>query len=446
MGATSVPSQAPGQDSFYYVFQTSPFDNVWWTSQTLTQIPDEAVGWLVAQGWNITGVTYDTAYSPPEPRFAMSRQSLQNWKILEGMIDHWVTNVNEANGTNAVRYNDTVESWTSLINTSYTHFDVMTAEQNTQSATFLANLSTYMDDVNTTTDSNQTAFVSDMGDAETALTALDAATADFATNLSTYITDITGKLESLDADYVSHTAEITSLISGSDTNYTLHESTAEAFLTDLGTTELARINEEFAASLAQQLQQLTDRGMYSAGIAADITARSNRDRSERITELNDRLAREKLQNEHTLYDQLVQKDRWQASQRDTLWAQLVALEQQNIAGYDSQLAARNGATSALIQGKATYASSTVQMGSTLAEHQHRVVTEKMTEYNARLSGIQVWHDSNMKLMEYQLGARNELMVGLYGFVERREDVAPQFDSLVQIATALGDAGGGWVTP
>jgi hypothetical protein len=52
----------------------------------------------------------------------------------------------------------------------------------------------------------------------------------------------------------------------------------------------------------------------------------------------------------------------------------------------------------------------------------------------------------MRLMIYQLDERNKILIGLYGFVERREDDPPSFDALTQICTGLGDAGGGWVTP
>jgi hypothetical protein len=52
----------------------------------------------------------------------------------------------------------------------------------------------------------------------------------------------------------------------------------------------------------------------------------------------------------------------------------------------------------------------------------------------------------MELMKYMLDERNKMLVGLYGFVERREDIGPDFKDLAQITTALGDSGGGWVTP
>jgi hypothetical protein len=49
-------------------------------------------------------------------------------------------------------------------------------------------------------------------------------------------------------------------------------------------------------------------------------------------------------------------------------------------------------------------------------------------------------------MKYMLSERNQLLVGLYGFVERREDVAPKWEAMAQMVAGLGDAGGGWISP
>ncbi len=49
-------------------------------------------------------------------------------------------------------------------------------------------------------------------------------------------------------------------------------------------------------------------------------------------------------------------------------------------------------------------------------------------------------------MAYQLDERNKLLIGLYGFVERREDVFPSFEGMAQLVVGLGDSGGGWVSP
>ena len=192
--------------------------------------------------------------------------------------------------------------------------------------------------------------------------------------------------------------------------------------------------------------------------------------------------REKLENQHSIYGQQVAMrerklngvDRlqnlrqsvtqWNTSQRDSLFAQLQQIQAQHLTGIASRNATSQDVSrvemsererllgflqdsvNGVISGKGTYSQMTVQHGSTLAEHKHRAIAEKVNESVQRLASLQLTHEECLKLMQYQLDERNKILIGLYGFVERRDDVAPNFEMLVQVATGLGDAGGGWVTP
>jgi hypothetical protein len=302
----------------------SPWSALWWTTGSITNIPAESVGWLFAQGWEIVAVSYDTSTVPATPRYSMTKQVLNTNTVLQHLLDDFTTQDNTAKWANEVRYNSVVTHWAGLLDNTENYLDTQADEQTGHVQIYLDNLATYMDDVDTVIDEKET-------------------------------------------------------------EYDQHVTTATEFLTDLGTTELARINEAFAASLATQLQQLTDRGLYSAGVAADITARSDRDRDEQIQALNDRLNREKFENQHKLYDQ-------QVRMRD------------------------------------------------------QEIVQKMNVSAARLAGLQGKHAEDMQLMKYMLDTRNNLLVGLYGFVEKREDIAPSWENLAQIVAGLGDAGGGWISP
>ena len=334
-----VPEQSSGQFSIAHELQVTPYTPAWWVTQNITQIPNDSIGWLLAQGWQIVGnPTFDNTTVPPTPYYDMTRQSLQNWIILQSLLEEYTRAKNVADTNNTTRYNDIVSSWSEMLETSHDQFEFQSAERESYATLYLGNLDTYMNEVDTLIDFNQF------------------------------------ELNKLEPEYTTHTG------------------VANAFLVGLGATDLARINEEFAASLAVQLQLLTDRGLYSSAVAVDITARSDRDRDEQIQALNDRLMREKLTNQHQVYGQQV------------------------------------------------------TMRGMLAEHRHRAILEKMNESVQRLAGITSTHEECMRLMAYQLDERNKILIGLYGFVERRDDVPPSFESLTQLATGLGDAGGGWVTP
>lgn len=102
------------------------------------------------------------------------------------------------------------------------------------------------------------------------------------------------------------TGYLTLMVAGLDdlpTDYATHAAAATAFLTGLGTTELARINEEYDNLQASQTQALVNRGFYSSAIATQVAAQVTRERSERINDLNDKLNREKFENQHRLYEQ-----------------------------------------------------------------------------------------------------------------------------------------------
>jgi hypothetical protein len=130
---------------------------------------------------------------------------------------------------------------------------------------------------------------------------------DLLTNLQTLLSNNQADVTSfLDTEVNSAAGYVTLLITTLDTlepDYTAHAAAATAFLTDLGTTELARINEKYDNLQTAQNQSLANRGFYSSALTTQVTAQVERERNEAIGELNDRLNREKFENQHRLYEQ-----------------------------------------------------------------------------------------------------------------------------------------------
>ena len=391
-----VPPEDPDQSQIEITPAATPWASSWWTAQTITDIPPDSVGWLVAQGWQITDVTYDESHTPKTPYYTMQRESLQSMYVLQSLLNSYTTAYNDARHYNNERYNEVVEDWTEMLASSQTHFDAQISEQNTQAALYLGNLETYMDSLETLVDSNADAM-------DAAIATSGAILTDVQTTHDTFELVFGSVLALLEADYTTHAA------------------LARGFLTGLGATELARINEKFTASLATQTQQLIDRGLYSSAVITDIEARNTRDKNEEISALNDRLNREKLDNQHKLYEQQVSMRGQTLDGRDRLHA----LAQEVLRYRQAQT-----------------------MGNAEAETNHRfkAIAEMMNISMARLQGLQGQHADNMKLMAYQLEERNKMLIGLYGFVERREDVGPKFEELAKLAVGLGDSGGGWISP
>jgi tetrahydrodipicolinate N-succinyltransferase len=113
---------------------------------------------------------------------------------------------------------------------------------------------------------------------------------------------------------------------------------------------------------------------------------------------------------------------------------------------DTLLQQIQDALKSLLSGKERFSALLMQNASTLAEHKHKAILEKMNTAIKRLDGWQSIADQNRQLMAYQLDERNKLLIGLYSFVERREDVAPEWKDMATMIAGLGDSGGGWLTP
>lgn len=295
----------------------TPWATAWWNTEYISGIPPESVGWHIANGWRVVQVIPDTTTSPPTPYYTMTKDVLSNIEVLQSVLNYYTVAYNDARWANTGRYADVIDNWTALLDDTEDYHDDQAEDQNEFNTSYLGNLSSYM-------------------------------------------------------------TEVDGLIDG---NISTVESETPVLLDGLGATEVARINEQFAASLSTQLQDLIDRGLYSSVVAADITQRNTRDRDEQLQKLYDQLNREKVDNSHKL-----------------------------------------------------------------AEHRHRGIVEKMAEYGMQLETQYRVHGDNMKLMQYFLAERNQLLIGLYGFVERRDDTGPTVNDLTSIMVGLADPGGGWVSP
>lgn len=698
MAIPQVPEQNPGQTPFILPRIANPFLSIWWSTQTVTNVPENVMGWLVAQGYEITGISQDTTTVPPTNYFALTREGMQPLEVILALCNSYTIAANEARYSNQGRYNEIVINWTQLIETTHDHFNNQTAEQNAQAGVFIADLDEYMTAIEDLIEENRSQMVADALEAKLVLQEMDGRLADLESNaasnaltitdlladqtanLQNYITGYDSKLVEMDTNVSDHIASVLDQISNLDTildahiadyssqfdqlalnysahlsdidallaamesnlddytadveqiltslqtdfdavnvelttfkdssgtlvadhvvdyedilddlevdfrnnsvstrtivtslysDFTAHEPATEGLLEGLGVTDLARINEEFASKLSVQLQDLVDRGLSEAAIITDITERNHRDRDEQIQLLNDRLNREKFENKHRLYEQhrgirgtnldnehrlyeqqvamrartldgksqihsvrqevlryqatlvngiyaLLQEVRnrtlsgkqaifsavdaikrynievksslyaqlqdvrqraiesvdriyqlrdvfakWENSETHRTYEQLQQIEQLFLDCVQRQLAAKQDVTrnemsqqdnllqqaqsalTSLIGGKERFSTLLLQNASTLAEHKHRAIVERMNTATQRLDGWKSIADENRALMAYQIDERNKLLVGLYSFVERRDDIGPEWSQMASMIAGLGDSGGGWIQP
>jgi hypothetical protein len=497
-------------------------------------------------------------------------------KVALGTIDLRLTDLETNAQNSAITIGSLLTRQNTNLQTFINDYNAKLAELDQNYAAYLANMLSQISSLGNVLDSHVADYQSQIGILSTNynshLSTINGLLNNITNNVNTYTAEVNDILNSIEGDYFAVEADLTNIraqsgVLGSrlavDYNdildllineYQVHEGIARGFLDNLGATELARINEQFQASLSAQLQRLTSQGLAVSAIVSDVTARNHRDRDEQIQALNDRLMRERLENQHRLYGQqvalrgqmiegkmqihavqqevlryqaslvtginsLLQETRnrilagkqavfaardanhkfgvelrtnlyaqlqdvrqrtidstervyqlrdifakWRSGETGRLYEQLQQVESQFIAAIGQQNAAQQdvvraeigqrdnlfqqlqGALSALLQGKDRYASALMQISSTLADHKHRAIIERMNTAAARLDGLKMTADQNRALMAYQLDERNKLLIGLYSFVERREDAAPEWRDMSTMIAGLGDAGGGWLSP
>lgn len=212
----------------------------WYFEQNIGLVPDTVAPYLAAHGFIVNGGTENYI----DGEFAgyllnMERNKFDRLSSMQILLNTQVSAFNEGRANNNTRYNDLLTNLQSL----------------------LAN--------------NQ---------------------ADIASFLDTEVTDAAGYVTLLLSDLDTFESTVAS-------DFTTHQTTATAFLTNLGLTEEARINETFDDQLTVRAQGLADRGFYSSALSAQVALQVERERTQALIELNDRLNREKFENQHRLYDQ-----------------------------------------------------------------------------------------------------------------------------------------------
>jgi hypothetical protein len=167
---------------------------------------------------------------------------------------------------------------------------------------------------------------------------------------------------------------------------------------------------------------------------------------DRVYQLRDTFAKWETGETGRLYEQLQQVQSQFIASVDRLNSNRQEVTRGEMGQRDTLLQQLQTALSGLLSGKERYATLLLQTTSTLADHRHKAIMERMNTAVQRLEGWKLIADQNRQLLAYQLDERNKLLIGLYSFVERREDVAPEWKDMAQMIAGLGDSGGGWLSP
>ena len=442
-------------------WQDIPNMNGWYFTSVVQGVSEEALPWLLAQGWQLNAANTNNYVEPPVTTYLMARTRLLHWNVLYSLMVEFTNAFNEGRWANDRRYEDVIIGWQDVLDkhqSEVKEFQDDKVNGTNGYVTLMLGSATELKDDFDTMLSDYDSY--DSGDRATELaklkttwaTAADTAQSEYDTmvsglDLAAIISDVDSAIDDFAVAVTTFNNSYATLGATLSDDFTAHQTLARSYLTDLGTTDLARINEKFAGSLSTQKQGLVDSGFYNSTITTDITARNTREANEAISELNDKLNREKLANEHTLYGEQFQM---------------------RLGGLDASMKAID-ASSRIVQSR-------LQHGQWAGEIRHKIATlsvearlavlglrekyyqsllqsitwesDRRTQTYDRLVQVRLKQfeiqgrtmDKDMELMKYQLDERNNLAASLFGFVERRTDAYPDMNAMAKLTTNLGETG------
>jgi hypothetical protein len=280
-----VVKQNPEQGLIDMPRIANPYLGVWWSTQTVSDVPENVMGWLVAQGFEVTNIRQDTTTNPPTNYFSVKKEGLRPKDILLSLCNSYTIAANDARDVNEFRYNQILANMTEMVDTSHEQFDLQVAEQNIQTAVYLADLDTYMTNIETMISDNQSQIVTDAEEAKAALGEMLDRLSDLETNatnnafaIGTLLTQQTTNLTSFVNDYDSKLAEL-------DQNFAAYLGDVLSQVSSLGTvldSHVSDYNQQFAVladdyfdhatDIASQLANVpTNTNTYVADVAAILT-------------------------------------------------------------------------------------------------------------------------------------------------------------------------------
>lgn len=432
----------------------------WYYSQNIGLVPDTVAPYLAAHGFIVNGGTAN--YINGE--FAgyllnMTRNKFSRLDAMQLLLNTMVFSFNEGRELNQTRYEDLVSNLQTLLSNNQADVTAFLANSVNNNTGYVTLLLSNLDQL----EGDHTSFANDIasydtGDRDTQLAALKTAWSAAATALETeyatmtagldipgLITDVEVSLDAMDTALTTFLSEHSALAATLLSDFNTHASTATAFLTSLGVTELARINEHFDDQLAAQSTLLVNRGFYSSALTSQVNLQVERERTQAIIELNDKLNREKWDNQHKLYEQKyrMRLGALESSFRVIQAAASVLQARLGHAQWASRV--RHEVAQLSISAKLSLLGVREKYYQFILQSIDWQMDRRMKIYEAlfktRLESMRIRQSTgefHANLIKYQLDQRSNLALALFGLVERREDDYPGVGDLAATVASLGD--------
>lgn len=432
----------------------------WYLSPSV-QVLTADVPWLMSQGWEMTGKVYKDIRGDIYA-YQMSKTTLQNANVLSAILNDFTDAYNEGRAANDTRYEDILNGLLEVLNDHQA--DVTTFQDNkyddaaaghitlllTTQSSLETDYSSFETDWNSYDDADRSTQLANLKTVWSA--AAEELDSDYDTltaglDLPSLIASVSSSIDDLDAAVADFNTAYGSLRATLESDFTTHSETSRNLLVDLGATELARINEQFDNLKSRNNQSLVTRGLYSSALVTQMEAQVERERNQAIVELNDRLSREQLENEHRLYGEQYQMrlgaldvplraiqataQAVSARLQHGQWASTVRHEVMRISAQ---------ARLQVLDVRERYYQRLLESITWESERRERLFNQLM---QVRLQQFELRNrvcDKEFELLRYQLDTRNNLAAALFGFVERRTDGYPDLNAMAQLTASLSQTG------
>ena len=101
----------------------SPNAGGWYFTSNIGGVPEEAVPFMLAQGFEINGVFQVDAFNPDVKAYSLTKTRLNNAQVIYDLLQSFTEAYNEGRTANDKRYEDIIRLWTEMLDKGEEHID-----------------------------------------------------------------------------------------------------------------------------------------------------------------------------------------------------------------------------------------------------------------------------------------------------------------------------------
>jgi len=358
----------------------------WYITEHMSTADPNALGWLLAQGWQVWSTSsYSTIInintSTTTITYSLRRTRINSVKVLETLTNDYIAAYNEGRDVNDQRYDYAIDLYKKVIESIEEEFELLDPVGGSNVTALQEMIDGFDSDLTAFENKVRDTLVKMIAIEETTITALD--------------TDEIALVNSFVAEETAATSQLFSLTDG--------------IVDDYETAQKANINAKFDAELAKMNDSLVQRGMYNSTIAVPTANGIERERELALLSVDDTVAKQKI----LLQEQLASYQNGSRSRLSSFQTQIKEMVYSN----------KNQSNTRMYQARLA-----------LEKLLYDAMADKQTKkFSAQES---IWKLVTEMIVQ-RISLRNEAVVKLCDFVERRTDSYPDLSTISDAVAKIG---------